>query len=96
MILSVTLSQLRSNVPLVTLYPPMLVNPDAQSLMALAAGSTIAGNLCILGAASNVIIIQNAEKSGGTRVFFEFARVGIPLGFLNLLIYWAWFRYMYG
>ena len=94
MILSATLSQLISNVPLVALYLPMLVNPDTQSLMALAAGSTIAGNLSILGAASNVIIIQNAEKSGGTLGFLEFARVGIPLGFLNLLIYWAWFRYM--
>jgi Na+/H+ antiporter NhaD/arsenite permease-like protein len=95
MILSATLSQLISNVPLVALYLPMLANPDAQSLMALAAGSTIAGNFLILGAASNVIIIQNAEKRGGSLGFFEFARVGIPLGFLNLLIYWVWFCYIY-
>ena len=95
MILSATLSQLISNVSLVALYLPMLANPDAQSLMALAAGSTIAGNFLILGAASNVIIIQNAEKQGGTLGFFEFARVGIPLGFVDLLIYWAWFCYMY-
>ncbi len=95
MILSAALSQLISNVPLVALYLPMQVNPDAQSLMALAAGSTIAGNFLILGAASNVIIIQNAEKRGSTLDFFEFARVGIPLGFLNLLIYWTWLRYMY-
>jgi Na+/H+ antiporter NhaD/arsenite permease-like protein len=95
MILSATISQLISNVPLVALYLPMLANPDAQSLMALAAGSTIAGNFLILGAASNVIIIQNAEKRGGSLGFFEFARVGIPLGFLNLLIYWAWFCYIY-
>ena len=66
-----------------------------QSLMALAAGSTIAGNFLILGAASNVIFIQNAEKRGETLGFFEFARAGIPLGFLNLLIYWLWFCYMY-
>ena len=70
MILSATLSQLISNVPLVALYLPMLANPDAQSLMALAAGSTIAGNFLILGAASNVIIIQNAEKRGGYTGFF--------------------------
>ncbi len=56
--------------------------------MALAAGSTIAGNLFILGAASNVIIIQNAEKAGETLKFLEFARVGIPLTALNILIYW--------
>jgi len=69
--------------------------PSPESLMALAAGSTIAGNLLILGAASNVIIIQHAEKHEATLGFFEFARVGIPLGFANLLIYWVWFRCWY-
>jgi Na+/H+ antiporter NhaD/arsenite permease-like protein len=55
----------------------------------LAAGSTIAGNLLILGAASNVIIIQNAEsKSKQTLTFLEFAKVGIPLTILNLMVYW--------
>lgn len=93
MTVSATLSQVISNVPLVALYLPILENPDVQSLIALATGSTIAGNFLVLGAASNVIIIQNAEKQGGTLGFFEFAYVGIPLGFLNLLIYWIWFRY---
>jgi len=96
MLLSASLSQLISNVPLVALYLPMLSNPSPESLMALAAGSTIAGNLLILGAASNVIIIQHAEKHQATLGFFEFARVGIPLGLVNLLIYWMWFRYVYG
>jgi Na+/H+ antiporter NhaD/arsenite permease-like protein len=86
--LSVLLSQLISNVPFVALCQPLLVNPSAQSLMALAAGSTIAGNLFILGAASNVIIIQNAEKSHETLTFLEFARVGVPLTILNVLVYW--------
>lgn len=56
--------------------------------MALAAGSTIAGNLFILGAASNVLIIQNAEKSSETLTFQEFAQVGMPLTLLNVLVYW--------
>ena len=51
MVLSATLSQLISNVPLVALYLPILSNPDVQSLMALVAGSTIAGNFLIIGAA---------------------------------------------
>jgi Na+/H+ antiporter NhaD/arsenite permease-like protein len=55
--------------------------------MALAAGSTIAGNLTILGAASNVIIIQNAEKQGETLTFWEFLRVGLPLTIANVLVY---------
>jgi Na+/H+ antiporter NhaD/arsenite permease-like protein len=85
---SVLLSQLISNVPFVALCQPMLVNPSAQELMALAAGSTIAGNLFILGAASNVIIIQNAEQRGETLTFLEFARIGVPLTALNVLVYW--------
>lgn len=95
MLLSASLSQLISNVPLVALYLPMLTHPSPEALMALAAGSTIAGNLLILGAASNVIIIQHAEKHEASLGFFEFARIGIPLGLVNLLIYWAWFRYGY-
>ena len=90
-IVSVLLSQLISNVPLVALYLPLLMHAGAsgKELMALAAGSTLAGNLFILGAASNVIIIQNAEKkSGQTLSFFDFARVGIPLTLVNVLVYW--------
>jgi Na+/H+ antiporter NhaD/arsenite permease-like protein len=60
-----------------------------RGFMALAAGSTIAGNLFILGAASNIIIIQNAEKkSHQTITFWDFAKVGIPLTILNTVIYW--------
>ena len=80
--------QIISNVPFVALFQPLLINPSAQDLMALAAGSTIAGNLFILGAASNVIIIQNAEKSGETLTFLDFARVGVPLTALNVFVYW--------
>jgi Na+/H+ antiporter NhaD/arsenite permease-like protein len=69
----------------------MLTNAGASTkeLMALAAGSTVAGNLFILGAASNVIIIQNAEKKfGETITFIDFARIGIILTTINLLVYW--------
>jgi len=87
---SVVLSQLISNVPFVALYLPLLNHAGAATLqmMALAAGSTIAGNLFILGAASNVIIVQNAEKQGETLTFLEFARIGIPLTVINTAVYW--------
>jgi Na+/H+ antiporter NhaD/arsenite permease-like protein len=88
LIMSVLLSQLISNVPFVALYQPLLAGASARDLMALAAGSTIAGNLFILGAASNVIIIQNAEKGGETIGFTDFAKIGIPLTAINILIYW--------
>ena len=91
MLVSVLLSQLISNVPLVALYLPVLTGMGSSvgNLMALAAGSTIAGNLTILGAASNVIIIQNAEKSRGvTLTFWDFVRVGVPLTVMNTAVYW--------
>jgi Na+/H+ antiporter NhaD/arsenite permease-like protein len=91
---SVVLSQLISNVPLVALYLPVLSHLGAatKEMMALAAGSTIAGNFSILGAASNVIIIQNAEKKAGeTLTFREFVRIGIPLTVVNALVYWLFF-----
>jgi len=92
-IVSIVLSQFISNVPLVALYLPMLIDAGATSkeMVALAAGSTIAGNLFILGAASNVIIIQNAEKkSNETITFKEFAKVGIPLTILNTIVYYVY------
>jgi Na+/H+ antiporter NhaD/arsenite permease-like protein len=91
---SVVLSQFISNVPLVALYLPMLNNLGAttKELMALAAGSTIAGNLSILGAASNVIIIQNAEKKAGeTLTFWEFVKIGVPVTIINVFVYWLYF-----
>jgi len=91
LLVSTLLSQLISNVPLVALYLPMLMNAEvsAKELMALAAGSTVAGNLFILGAASNVIIIQNAEKKfGETITFLDFAKIGIILTTINLFVYW--------
>ncbi|MGA8849942.1 MAG: anion transporter [Dehalococcoidia bacterium] len=94
MVVSIALSQLISNVPLVALYLPVLSQLGAatKEMMALAAGSTIAGNFSILGAASNVIIIQNAEKKAGeTLTFWEFVKIGIPLTAVNTLVYCLFF-----
>ncbi|MDF1654768.1 MAG: SLC13 family permease [Coxiellaceae bacterium] len=89
--ISVLLSQLISNVPLVALYLPLLKNSPDALYLALAAGSTVAGNLLILGAASNVIIIQNAEKRGAKAfTFLQFFKYGLPLTVINVLVYY-WF-----
>lgn len=93
----IAVSQFISNVPLVVLSMPVLVQAGgaATELMVLAAGSTIAGNLTILGAASNVIIIQNAEKKAGqTLGFLEFVKVGAPLTLLQAGVYWLFFTFM--
>ncbi len=84
-------SQAISNVPLVALLLPAVpTGGDGSSLLllSLAAGSTLAGNFLILGAASNVIIIQNAEQRGAQSLsFLDFARVGIPLTLVSALVY---------
>ncbi len=93
---SIVLSQFISNVPLVALYLPMLeeLGVSTRGLMALAAGSTIAGNLSILGAASNVIIIQNAEaRSGQTLTFWDFVKTGLPLTMLCGIVYWLFLSF---
>ncbi|MBT8506919.1 anion transporter [Methanomicrobiaceae archaeon CYW5] len=92
-ILGIVVSQFISNVPFVALALPLVTATGASdaTLMALAAGSTLAGNLLVLGAASNVIIIQNAEKEGTTIGFLEFARIGAPLTAAQALVYWLWF-----
>lgn len=90
LLISLILSQFISNVPLVALYLPLLMHHsyDNSQLLTLAVGSTIAGNLSILGAASNIIIIQNSESRGVKGFgFFEFIKLGAPLTLITILIY---------
>ncbi len=89
MTVSVVVSQFISNVPFVALFQPIIIQQgmSVQQILALAAGSTIAGNLTILGAASNVIVIQQAEKEGYSLSFWEFFRIGLPLTILNIVVY---------
>ncbi len=98
LILAIVVSQLISNVPMVALFLPLLVSadPGIKQLMALAAGSTIAGNLSILGAASNIIIIQHAEKENAREsiTFMEFAEIGVPTTAINLAVYWVFLVYL--
>ncbi|WP_252901372.1 SLC13 family permease [Vulcanisaeta sp. JCM 14467] len=90
------LSQVISNVPMVALYIPLMrelgVSPDNYIIwVGLAASSTIAGNLTLIGAASNVIISEASEKRGGEGFgFLEFMKYGVPVTIVNTLIYYAW------
>ena len=92
---SVTLlSQLVSNVPAVMLYEPSLAGSSAGAAhaawLALAAFSTLAGNLTIIGSAANVIVFETAARDGVEVRFFEYVRVGMPLTLITLGIAWAW------
>lgn len=85
-------SQFISNVPFVAIALPLLEQTGAgpEVLLALAAGSTIAGNLTILGAASNIIIVQGAERRGVTLGFGAFMRPGVPLSLAQAVVYAVW------
>lgn len=85
---STLMSQLISNVPMVALYLPLLHHTHISQAMALAAGSTMAGNLFLFGAASNVIISDNAEKRGLPALpFWRFFGYGLPITAIGLAIY---------
>jgi len=90
---SVFVSQFVSNVPFVALSLPLIADGGGAlaHYLTLAAGSTLAGNLLLLGAASNIIIVQNAERHGATIGFLAFARIGIPLTLVQVGVFWLWF-----
>jgi Na+/H+ antiporter NhaD/arsenite permease-like protein len=76
--------QLFSNVPWVAVQIPALhalgYGPGTPvAWVALAAGSTLAGNLTLLGAASNLIIVEQAEARGVRLRLVHFVRDGAPL-----------------
>jgi len=88
------LSQVLSNVPMVALYLPIMKSlgygpQDVYAWAALAGGSTLAGNLTILGAASNLIIIEEAERHGVKLSFLEFLKVGVLVTAVNFAILYA-------
>ena len=90
-IVNVIGSQFISNVPMTLIYLKLLANVHVATAtaMALVVGSTIAGNLFVLGAASNVIIVQMAEKKYRHSIsFLEFAEVGIVVTIFNIIVYW--------
>jgi|GEM_PF-2361196 Na+/H+ antiporter NhaD/arsenite permease-like protein len=72
----------------------VLVGTGLSSALLMNDTLAIAGDLSILGAASNVIIIHNAEKrSKETIRFLEFLRIGIPSTALNGFVYWFFLRF---
>ncbi len=86
--LSIVASQITSNVPFVAIMLPLFKAAGASPTqwISLAAGSTLAGNLTLLGAAANVIVLEAAENKGETFSFFEFMKAGFPTAVLTSAI----------
>ncbi|MDD5656448.1 MAG: SLC13 family permease [Elusimicrobia bacterium] len=90
-LVSALLSNVVSNVPAVVFLTnilPVLGAPDSLWL-ALAASSTVAGNLTIIGSVANLIVFESAR--GEARVgFWEYFKVGAPLAALLIVLSTLW------
>ena len=63
--LSTVLSQIISNVPYTVLVLPVFTAANSSILwLSLASASTLAGNLTVIGAMANLIVMEQAEKEG--------------------------------
>jgi len=84
-------SQIFSNVPVVEIYLNLIKDWEVPELMMLAGISTLAGNLFIISAASNVIVVQQAERFGETPfTFWQFTLSVLPITVLSFAITYAW------
>lgn len=91
-ILGVTtvLSNLVSNVPAVLLLHHLIPHPDTRTWLLLAAASTLAGNLTLLGSVANLIVAEAVAKQGHTLSFWEHLRFGFPLTLITLALAYVW------
>ena len=69
---------------------PQLPDPST-SWLVLAASSTYAGNLTILGSIANLIVVEGARRRGITISFWDHARLGLPLTAISLALTILWF-----
>ncbi len=84
--ISLLLSQVISNVPLVILLLPVLRGTGSELLyLALASASTLAGNATIIGAMANLIVLESAKKEGIEIGFIEFLKPGLAVTALTML-----------
>ncbi|PHM09058.1 anion transporter [Nostoc sp. 'Peltigera malacea cyanobiont' DB3992] len=84
------LSNLVSNVPAVLLLQHLIPHPDTKTWLLLAAGSTLAGNLTLLGSVANLIVAEAVAKLGYQLSFWEHLRFGLPLTVLTLILAYFW------
>ncbi len=91
-LLTALLSNLISNVPAVLVLQglvPAMADPQRAWLM-LAAASTLAGNLTLLGSVANLIVAELAARWGVRVTFGQYLRVGVPITALTLLVACVW------
>jgi Na+/H+ antiporter NhaD/arsenite permease-like protein len=82
------LSNVVSNVPAVLMLKPFVATlPDpTRGWFLVAVASTLAGNFTVLGSVANLIVIEKAARRGVAIGFWAYARIGMPLTLMTLLI----------
>ncbi len=90
-------SQLFSNVPVVDMYLKLMPHGETPTLMMLAGLSTLAGNLFVISAASNVIVVQQVERFGQTPfTFWQFTFSVLPITLVSVAVTYGWIAWMAG
>ena len=91
---AVILSNLISNVPAVLLLKPIIPQlPDPPAAwLTLAATSTLAGNLTLLGSVANLIVAEVASRHNVKLTFWEYTRAGFIITIISILLGIVWLR----
>lgn len=69
---------------------PVLDPLDPIQWYTLAASSTFAGNLFLLGSIANLIVVEQAANFGIKISFWQHAAAGIPVTLVSLLVLIGW------
>ncbi len=94
---SALLSNLISNVPAVMVLKPLIptLADPSKAWLALAAASTLAGNLTLLGSVANLIVAETARPYGIKLTFWEYLKTGLPLAILSIALTAGWLTLPY-
>jgi Na+/H+ antiporter NhaD/arsenite permease-like protein len=92
---TVILSNLISNVPAVLLLKPLIARfaDPRPAWLTLAAASTLAGNLTLLGSVANLIVAEVAARRKVKLTFWEYTRAGVPITLISLVVGVVWLHF---
>jgi Na+/H+ antiporter NhaD/arsenite permease-like protein len=87
-LVTAALSNIVSNVPAVLVLKPFVAGlaDPTRAWLIVAACSTLAGNLTILGSVANLIVVQRARSAGVQIGFWTYFAVGAPVTVLTLAV----------
>lgn len=86
-LVTVLLSNVISNVPAVLLFRPLVPQfaDPTQAWLTLAAASTLAGNLTLIGSVANLIVAEQARKFGIKLTFMAYLKPGLIITTVTLI-----------